>query len=90
MNIRSALATAFPLAILITFSIPVHADDNRDSMSPYGMLAFLDWDHDWNGYFSGGDKLEKCANKIQESGGGTASFGVLLKSLPELSLARGL
>jgi hypothetical protein len=56
------------LLIVILFPASIHAADARDSASPYGVLAFLDWDHDWNGYFSGGDRLEQSAAKIQESG----------------------
>jgi polysaccharide biosynthesis protein PslG len=43
-------------------------EDPRDSPSPYGVLAFMEWDHDWNNYFSGGEKLEKTAAKMQEAG----------------------
>jgi len=58
---------------ILAASVPwklVHADDARDSSNPYGILAFLDWDHDWNNHFSGGAKLDKSVALIQQAGAG--------------------
>jgi hypothetical protein len=64
------LAIVLALGLFVGLGPPAQVADSRDSASSYGMLAFLDWDHDWNNSFSGGDKLEKSAAKIQEAGAG--------------------
>lgn len=48
----------------------VHADnDPRDSNSPYGVLAFFQWNHDWNQYHYNTDaKLEHAASLAHEAG----------------------
>jgi polysaccharide biosynthesis protein PslG len=50
------------------------AEDTRDSDSPYGMLAFLSWDHNWNQNEFGGDKAEKAADLLKEMGVGFVRF----------------
>jgi hypothetical protein len=45
------------------------SDDARDSTSPYGVLAFFAWNHDWNGYFYDQDsKIERDARLMREAG----------------------
>lgn len=44
------------------------AADTRESTKPFGALAFLAWDHDWNEYHSSGDKLDKTADLLKEAG----------------------
>ncbi len=42
--------------------------DPRDSDSPFGALAFLSWDHEWNKHHFDGDKAEKAADLMKEAG----------------------
>jgi Beta-galactosidase len=43
--------------------------DPRDSDSPYGVLNFLSWDHEWNNHFYGSrDKMEKSVALMKEAG----------------------
>lgn len=42
--------------------------DPRDSDNPYGVLAFLHWDHDWNDHHFKPADIEKAADLMQEAG----------------------
>jgi polysaccharide biosynthesis protein PslG len=42
--------------------------DPRDTASPFGVLDFLSWDHDWNQFHSGGGRLERTLDLMQEAG----------------------
>ena len=44
------------------------AQDARDSDSPFGVLDFLSWDHEWNHGHYNGDKVEKAAGLMKEAG----------------------
>lgn len=44
--------------------------DLRDSISPFGVLDFLAWDHDWNAYHYAGDKVDRTAALMEEAGVG--------------------
>ena len=58
------------LLIIIAYKgAPVIASDARDSASPYGVLDFPQWDHDWNGYFyNSPEKLERAATLMEKAG----------------------
>lgn len=59
------------LPLLLTFAASASAaGDARDSDSPFGVLDFVAWDHDWNGHHYGGDKVERAAALMQEAGVG--------------------
>lgn len=59
-KVRTITAIVLSLLILPT-SLP--AADRRDNPSPYGVLAFLDWNHDWNNFQY--DSMEKVERDIQ-------------------------
>lgn len=42
--------------------------DPRDSQSPFGVLAFLNWNHDWNGRHFPEERLELAADLLSEAG----------------------
>ena len=46
------------------------SQDVRDSDSPFGVLDFVAWDHDWNKYHYAGDKVERVAELMKEAGVG--------------------
>jgi polysaccharide biosynthesis protein PslG len=46
------------------------ASDPRDTESPFGALEFLPWDHAWNDFHNGGDRLEKTIALMKEAGVG--------------------
>jgi len=39
-----------------------------DKMNPYGLLAFLHWNHDWNQYHFPESQLQKAVDQIKELG----------------------
>lgn len=61
----TTVATA---TVFLFLGVSCAQEDPRDSDSPYGVLAFLAWDHDWNQYHFGGDKVEKAAALMKEAG----------------------
>ncbi len=75
MSIRMTVAIIrlILIASIIIFS-PLSAyaeDDPRDSDNPFGVLAFLPWNHFWNGYFyDTEEKIEKSARLMKEAGAG--------------------
>src|SRR3989338_6674480 len=63
--------TSFLLACFILFASPAFClADPRDSESPFGVLDFLAWDHDWNQHHYDAGKIEKAAKMMKEAGGG--------------------
>ncbi len=42
--------------------------DPRDSQSPFGVLAFLNWDHDWNSHTFPEERLGQAADLLHEAG----------------------
>ncbi len=42
--------------------------DSRDSKSPFGVLEFLPWDHEWNGHHYSPEKVEKAVALMKEAG----------------------
>lgn len=55
-----------------------HADlDPRDSASPYGVLSFLAWDHDWNNHQYSPERLETAVKILKESGVGMVRMDFL-------------
>jgi len=60
---------AILIFILITSMAQVQAEDPRDADSPYGVLAFLSWDHDWNDYhFHTVEDITRAADLIKKAG----------------------
>ena len=45
-------------------------EDTRDSQSPFGVLDFLAWDHEWNNRHYEGEKAEKAVELMKEAGVG--------------------
>ncbi len=46
------------------------SDDPRDSKSRFGVLEFLQWDHDWNAHHYAGGKPERAVALMKEAGVG--------------------
>jgi hypothetical protein len=61
-------------ACILGFILPaipssIGAQDPRDPDSPYGVLAFLSWDHDWNGFhYSRPDDIIRAADLMKAAG----------------------
>ncbi len=73
---------AVPIILaVVVFGAPFNAfaeGDGRDSDSPFGVLAFLPWNHFWNNYFYDSDeKIEKSAMLMKEAGVGFARMDFL-------------
>ena len=62
------MTAAASAALFLSCSFTRAAEDPRDSDSPFGVLAFVAWDHDWNKYHFGGDKVERGAALMKEAG----------------------
>ncbi len=60
------------LASMMLPSAAVHAEsDSRETASPYGVLAFLDWNHDWNDYmYRTPGQIEQAVSLMEEAGVG--------------------
>jgi hypothetical protein len=68
---RSVRLAAAGVIVLSLFSPLQAADDPRDSPNPYGVLAFLTWNHDWNDHqYDSHEKVERGARLINEAGAG--------------------
>jgi len=70
-NFRRLVSLMFAalFSILFLSNAARAAADPRDSDSPYGVLNFLSWDHEWNNHFYGSrDKLEKAVALMKEAG----------------------
>ena len=51
------------------FSTSARAEDPRDPDSPYGVLAFLPWNHDWNNYhYKTQDDLVRAVDLMKAAG----------------------
>jgi len=61
--------------------------DSRDSISPYGVLDFLIWDHEWNYYhYDTMRKIEQSADLMKEAGIGFVRIDFLwadIEPMPE-------
>lgn len=55
--------------------------DPRDSDSPYGVLGFFAWDHKWNDFHFGGDKLDRGAALAAEAGIGWVRMDFLWEDI---------
>jgi len=45
------------------------AADKRDALSPFGVLSFLDWNHEWNDYqYDTPEKIERAAALMEQAG----------------------
>jgi len=56
------------LSFLMT-RLPAAAEDPRDPDSPYGVLAFLPWNHDWNNYhFAKPEDIVRAADLMKNAG----------------------
>jgi hypothetical protein len=65
------LGVSLILAMSLLANRKAVAMDPRDSASPFGVLTFLDWDHDWNDHmYNTPLKMDHAVRLIQESGAG--------------------
>lgn len=59
------------LMLCMSMSFFSSAEDARDSKSPYGVLAFLDFNHEWNNYhYDTPEKIEKALTMMEQAGVG--------------------
>lgn len=56
------------LSLLFVASSASAQGDSRDSESPFGVLDFVAWDHDWNSRHYSGDKVGRAAALMQDAG----------------------
>lgn len=57
------------LILSMLLNVPVRAEDPRDPDSPYGVLAFLPWNHGWNDYhYPTEQSLIQAADLIRDAG----------------------
>ncbi len=73
LSILQKVAFSLPL-LFLCFFIAKNAWalvlDERDSPSPFGVLDFLPWDHEWNGHHYTPEKVEQAARLMKEAGVG--------------------
>lgn len=66
------LASFFIFTIVLLFSAVVYPSDKsdpRDSGSPYGVLDFLIWNHEWNYYhYDTRKKIERAVDMMKDAG----------------------
>lgn len=66
---RSAKRIVLVLAAVLSVLRLVSAEDVRDSKSPYGVLDFPQWNHEWNNHFyDTPEKLERSAALMEAAG----------------------
>lgn len=65
------------LSFLFAQSAPMAHADSRDSDSPFGVLEFLHWDHDWNGHHYTPEKVEQAVKLMKKSGVGFVRMDIL-------------
>ena len=56
------------IASLFLGTVHASTQDPRDSDSPFGVLEFFAWGHDWNNYHYDPDKIAKAADLMKEAG----------------------
>jgi polysaccharide biosynthesis protein PslG len=65
-------AVPFLIALLLSFSFTGYSyaePDPRDSGSPYGVLDFLIWDHEWNYYhYDTKETIERAVDMMKQAG----------------------
>jgi polysaccharide biosynthesis protein PslG len=68
---------SFDVRIALEFILP----DVRDTDSPFGLLAFLHWDHDWNSHHFPAASLSHAADLVRQGGVGTVRLDFLWSDL---------
>jgi hypothetical protein len=70
MSINLRVLALSVMSCLVGHGISFAAQDIRDSESPFGVLDFVAWDHDWNRHYYAGDKVERAGALMKEAGVG--------------------
>jgi len=72
-----------PCPNIFTLQIHLHlaSMDPRDSPNPFGVLAFLHWDHAWNAHHFGEADVAKAAGLMKEAGIGFVRMDFLWSDL---------
>ena len=65
------------MASFFSKPLPASSTDSRDSQSPFGVLEFLSWDHDWNGHHYTRDKAQRAVKLMREAGVGMVRMDFL-------------
>lgn len=68
MNKHNLLVTVFSIALILILHASAGAQEAKKASNPFGVLAFLSWDHDWNHYDYAGEKLERAIAGIKDTG----------------------
>jgi len=56
-------------------------NDPRDSASPFGVQEPLSWNHAWNSFHNGGEKLNRSIALMKEAGAGWVRVDFLWRDL---------
>lgn len=84
-TLRIIAAAALLGAVLTLAAAPASANDSndpRDTSSPYGMLEFLVWDHDWNQFhYKSADHRKKAMDLMRDAGVGIVRIDFLWADL---------
>lgn len=67
----------FAAILPLVFISQSQGADLRDTDSPYAVLDFLSWDHDWNRHHNGGEKAERTVRLMKEAGVGMVRLDFL-------------
>ena len=51
--------------------------DRRSSLSPFGLVDFLSWDHSWNNAHNSGDRLARSVASLKEANASFVRFDLL-------------
>ena len=76
---KKIIATILTAALVTmpTCSSALSGIDPRTSSSPFGVLTFLSWNHDWNNHAYSQEKLETAVRLMAESGVGIVRMDFL-------------
>ncbi len=86
MTIINRLKKLTTVLVMIGMSLIVAGrlvadEDLRDSTSPFGVLDFVAWDHDWNSHHYPPEKVDEAADLMREAGVGWVRMDFLWADL---------
>lgn len=83
INNKYLFIAVFAIILIIRgVDVAAREDQNRQAENPFGVLAFLQWDHTWNSFkYPSRQELEKAAQLMNEAGIGMARFDFLWEDI---------
>lgn len=63
--------------LLVTGKAAMAESDARKTESPYGVLEFLPWDHEWNGHHYTPEKVERAVKLMKDAGVGIVRMDII-------------